>query len=284
MKLTITTILAAILLTAGGQALAAGPPAVPVGLNAGLGCSAQCIQKALVSPTMTGGRLEVGTDTPARIEVRISDQAPGFIDGKPWIPNPDFAAHTVSYYTSRLFQIDGLAAGTLQHILVTATDHEGRKAYRLGTFRTVEPPPLPPAVQAQTVRVTFYKVKIRDDADSPGKGEIALDFCAAGDCGIGEGAYVKLGSGQTYTALDTRVVAVVNGELGLRVDGDEYDFATANDRGSARLTVDLDDLEDDVVAGDYGNMPYGHDAYVSFQSPSRDKLEFRVYAWIDVAD
>jgi hypothetical protein len=284
MKRTITTILAAILLTAAGQAVAASPPAAPVGLNAGLGCSAQCIQKAWVTATMTGGTLEVETDTPAWITVKVSDQAPAFIDGKPWIPNPDYHAYTVSSYTSRLFQITGLTAGTNQHILVTATDAEGWTAYRLGTFRTVDPPPLPPAVQAQKVTVTFYKVKIRDDADSPGKGEIAFNFCAAGDCGDGEGAYLKLGSGQTYTALETRVVAVVNGEVGLRVDGDEYDFATANDRGSARLTVDLDDLEDDVVGGDYGNMPYGHDAYVSFQSPSRDKLEFRVYAAIDVAD
>lgn len=283
MKRTITTILGTILLMTGGQALAAGPPVAPVGLNAGLGCSAQCIEKALVNPTMTGGSLLVETDTPARIAVRVSDQAPGFIDGKPWIPNPDYAAHTVSYYTSRLFQISGLAAGTKQHILVTATDAEGRTAYRLGTFETLDPPPLPPAVSAQKVSVTFYKVKIRDDADSPGKGEIAFDFCAGGDCGIGEGAYLKLGTGQTYTALETRV-ATASGELELWVNGDEYDTFSANERSSPGLTVDLDDLEDNVLGGDYGGMPYGHDAYVSFQSPSRDKLEFRVYAAIDVAD
>ena len=31
-------------------------------------------------------------------------------------------------------------------------------------------------------------------------------------------------------------------------------------------------------------MPFGHDAYVVFQSEPRDYLEFRVYAWIDLAD
>ena len=82
MKRTITTTLAAILLTAGGQALAAGPPVAPVELNAGLGCSAQCIEQALVTATMTGGTLRVETDTPARISVKVSDQAPAFIDGK----------------------------------------------------------------------------------------------------------------------------------------------------------------------------------------------------------
>jgi hypothetical protein len=282
MKRTLTTIVTTIALTAGGQALAAGPPVAPVGLNAGLGCSAQCIQKALVTPTMTGGTLRVETDTPARITVKVSDQAPGFIDGKPWIPNPDYHAYTVSAYTSRLFELTGLAAGTTQHIQVSATDHEGRTAHRLGTFRTLDPPPLPPAVQAQEITVTFYKVKVVDDADSPGKGEIAFDFCAGDDCGIGEGAYVRLGTGQTYTAHETRVVHA-SGELELWVNGDEYDFASANDRGRARLVVDLEHLEDDVVGGDYGNMPYGHDAYVSFQTPARDKLEFRVYAAIDVS-
>jgi hypothetical protein len=284
MKRAITTILTTFLLTVGGQAFAAGPPVAPGGLNAGLGCSAQCIQKALVTPTMTGARLEVETDTPARIAIRISDQAPGFIDGTPWIPNPDYAAHTVSTYTSRTFQIDRLAAGTRFHILVTATDAEGRSAYRLGTFETLDPPPLPPAVQTQAVRVMFYKVKIKNDADSVGKGEIALNFCVKGDCGIGEGAYLKLGSGQTYAALETRTVADGSGEIELRVDGDEYDFATANEHSSPRLVVDLDDLDDNVVGGDYGNMPYGHDAYVSFESPSSDSLEFRVYAWVDVVD
>jgi len=282
MKRTMTTILGTILLLTGGQAVAAGPPVAPVSLNAGLGCSVQCIKKALVTPTMTGGSLLVETDTPARIAVKVSHQAPGFIDGKPWIPNPDYDAQTVNYYTSRLFELDGLAAGTTQHILVTATDAEGRTAYRLGTFETLDPPPLPPAVSAQKATVTFYKVKIRDDADSPGKGEISFEFCTEDECGgPGEMPYRKLGTGQTYTALETRAVAA-SGEIELRVGGDEYDFTTADDRGSASLVVDLDDLEDDVIGGDYGGMPYGHDAYVSFQSPSRDKLEFRVYAAIDV--
>ena len=52
MKRTISTTLAAILLTAGGQALAAGPPVAPVELNAGLGCSAQCIEQAPVTATV----------------------------------------------------------------------------------------------------------------------------------------------------------------------------------------------------------------------------------------
>jgi hypothetical protein len=280
MKRTITTILTA-LLVAGGQALAAGPPAAPVGLNAGLGCSAQCIQKALVAPTMTGGSLEVETDTPARIEVWVSDQAPASIDGVPWIPNPDYFGQTWNRYTSFTFGLDGLAAGTEQHILVTATDQEGRTAYRLGTFRTLDPPPLPPAVHGHTVKVTFFKVKVLNDADKRGKGDIDLRFQLGGEEVLG--AYRHLESGQTYRPpLEAHTVHVEAGRLvRLGILGLDYDRGD-DDVSNPYALVDPENLADQVAGDDYGGMPYGHDAYVVFQSEPRDYLELRVYAWIDV--
>jgi hypothetical protein len=283
MKRTITTTLAAILLTAGGQALAAGPPVAPVGLNAGLGCSAQCIEKALVTPTRTGGSLEVETDTPARIKVWVSDQAPGFIDGTPWIPNPDYFGQTWNRYTSFSFGLDGLAAGTPYHILVTATDAEGRTAYRLGTFRTLDPPPLPPAVQGHTLKVTFFKVKILNDADKGGKGDIDFRFKLDGDDVLA--VYKKLESGQSYRPpLEAHRVSVAVGQLlRLEVLGIDYDRGD-DDVSNPSVLVDPEQLSDHVLGDDYGGMPYGHDAYVVFQSEPRDYLEFRVYAWIDVAD
>jgi hypothetical protein len=287
MKRTITTILTA-LLVAGGQALAAGPPVAPVGVGAGLGCSAQCIEKALVKPTMTGGSLEVETDTPARIKVWVSDQAPASIDGVPWIPNPDYFGQTWNRYTSFTFELDALAAGTTQHILVTATDQEGRTAYRLGTFRTLDPPPLPPAVQGKTVKVTFFKVKILNDADKPGKGEILLNFFVGDEHVHTTWDYKKLGSGQSYRPpLEEHAVPVVAGqELELRVNGSEHDgndsSGIGNDTTTTFTRVDPDHLEDQAF-GDYGGMPYGHDAYVVFESEPRDYLELRVYAWIDLA-
>jgi hypothetical protein len=289
MKRTITTILGAILLTAGGQALAAGPPVAPVGLNAGLGCSVQCIETALVTPTMTGGTLRVETDTPARIAVKVSDQAPGFIDGTPWIPNPDYFGQTWNSYSSFTFELDGLAAGTLQHILVTATDADGHVASRLGTFRTLDPPPLPPAVEGNTLKVTFFKVKILNDADKPGKGEILLSFKVGDDVVYSMNDYKKLNSGQTYRPpLESHTVSVVAGRKArLQVDGVEHDgndsTGIGNDHSNPFTLVDPTHLEGQVYGDDYGGMPYGHDAYVVFESEPRDYLEFRVYAWIDVS-
>jgi len=290
MKRTITTILGTILLMTGGQALAAGPPVAPVGLNAGLGCSVECIDKALVTPTMTGGTLRVETDTPARITVKVSHQAPGYIDGMPWIPNPDYFGQTWDRYTAFTFELDGLAAGTTQHILVTATDSEGRTAYRLGTFRTLDPPPLPPAVQGHTLKVTFFKVKILNDADKPGKGEILLSFRIGNEVVYSMNGYRKLGSGQSYRPpLEAHTVSVVAGhKLRLQVNGAEHDgndsSGIGNDLSSPFTRVDPEHLEDQLLGDDVGGMPFGHDAYVVFQSEPRDYLEFRVYAWIDVGD
>jgi hypothetical protein len=282
MKRTITTLLTA-MLVAGGQALAAGPPVAPVGVGAGLGCSAQCIEQALVQPTMTGGSLEVETDTPARIKVWVSDQAPASIDGIPWIPNPDYFGQTWNSYTSFTFELDGLAAGTTQHILVTATDHEGRTAYRLGTFRTADPPPLPPAVQGKTVKVTFFKVKVKNDADKGGKGDIQFRFELDGEDVLG--AYRHLESGQTYRPpIEAHTAHVEAGRL-LRLEVLGIDFDKGDDDVSSPYAlVDPEHLSDQVLGDDYGGMPYGHDAYVVFESEPRDYLEFRVYAWIDVAD
>lgn len=97
--LRIATFMIGLLLTTGAVA-AAAPPTPRIGLGSGLGCGAQCIKKALVTPTMTGGSLEVKTDTAARIKIWVSDQAPGSIDGKPWVPFPDDYLETWNYYFS----------------------------------------------------------------------------------------------------------------------------------------------------------------------------------------
>jgi hypothetical protein len=239
---------------------------------------------------MTGGSLLVETDTPARLTVKVSDQAPGSIDGMPWIPNPDYFGQTWNRYTAFTFELDGLAAGTLHHILVTATDSEGRVAYRLGTFRTLAPPPLPPAVQGRTVKVTFFKVKIKNDADKPGKGEILLSFWVGDDQVHSTNSYKKLGTGQSYRPpLTAHTLSSADGETTtIAVTGKEHDGNDSsgidNDRSSAVAFLDLANLSDQVLDGDYGGMPFGHDAYVVFESPPRDYLEFRAYAWIDVAD
>jgi hypothetical protein len=201
----------------------------------------------------------------------------------PWIPNPDYFGQTWNSYTERTFELDGLAAGPTQHILVTATDSDGRTAYRLGTFRTLEPPPLPPAVTGKTLRVTFFKVKILNDADKGGKGDISLAFKLGGESVFAD--YKRLESGQSYRPpLETHTVSVAAGQLvRLEVLGLDYDRG-ADDVSNPYVLVDPENLADQVLGDDYGGMPYGHDAYVVFESEPRDYLEFRVYAWVDLAD
>ena len=73
--------------------------------------------------------------------------------GSPWVPFPDDYLETWNYYFSHTFSLDSLTAGTLYHIVVSATDHEGRTAYRVGTFKTVAPPPASAGHRARAATV-----------------------------------------------------------------------------------------------------------------------------------
>lgn len=309
----IATLIIGLLLTTGAVA-AAAPPTAPVGVGAGLGCSAQCIKKAWVTPTMTGGSLEVKTDTAAKIKIWVSDQAPGYINGKPWVPHPDDYLETHYYYFSHTFSLDSLTAGTLYHIVVSATDHEGRTAYQVGTFKTLDPPPLPPSAHheaGRTVLLTLWKVEIRDDADhdccvTPNRGEIRFDYFLQGERRH-RNDEKKRATGSSFRPRDvSSPISLENAPqiIAVRVLGRERDatIPTSFDSSGAggwgcddtkmsgvvwnvscaHLVFDLDNLHDEVPDGDYGGMPFGHDAYFVFESPDEDYLEFRVYAWVDV--
>ena len=301
---TILTVTAAALV--GATSSLASPPAVG-DLSAGLGCGAQCIRKAAIAPTMTGGTLAVRADVPAIYTVKISDQAPAFIDGKPWIPFPDLAKNTWLPALGHTFTLDGLAAGTRYHILVTATDTEGRTASRLGTFETLAPPPLPPAVHHEVERevlLTFWKVEIQKDGDRVGKGELELDFIVEGDVVLGWGRKkVKAPtSTQPHAPEWPIVIEAAPEELGIRVLGRECDNATksncaweAGDTGCgeesrwdvtcAEGAVDLTAPAGGALPPNFGtNMPAGHDRYFVLNSQPDEKLQFVVYGYLDVVE
>jgi hypothetical protein len=211
----------------------------------------------------------------------------------PWIPNPDAATQTWLRARSHTFALEGLVPGTLYHILVTATDAEGRTAYRLGTFKTSDPPPLPPAVHHEngwTVFVTFWKVKVLNDADKRGKGEITFRYALNDEVVDGDGQR-KLKSGQSFRPHAPEWPHVVDnapGLLDIKVGGTECDAlgwdcleeacgdsgcgtlppTSDSDQALAHVTLDVDDLSHGALPGNFGtDMPPGHDAYVIFESP-----------------
>ena len=103
------------------------------------GCAAQCITKAWLTPNATtpNPALEVTTNTPATIAVRVSTSAPVIDpDGNPFFPGVAPIASSAPGYTQWDTVVGPLKAATDYHIIVTATDADGGVSYRSGTFRT----------------------------------------------------------------------------------------------------------------------------------------------------
>lgn len=295
---TLLTLAASLVLAA----VANAGPGEPGQLNAGQGCAAQCITTALVDPGMADAAIRVESSVRATFTVAVSDQAPGAIDGVPWMPNPDAFGRTYIRTRSHRFALDGLLSGTTYHVLVTATDANGRKATRVGTFRTDDPPPLPPAAQADlAAQVTFWKVVVLNDADKgANRGEISFDYSVAGR-GVHWNGQRKLKTGASFAPQDrsTPFTVPLEGDtVDLRVRGIECDGA-----GNGRCPLEVGDIscisegntdracasvsiDPAAPAGAlppaYGtDMPYGHDAYAIFETQGT-YLRFRVYAFVDL--
>jgi hypothetical protein len=132
MKLAQTTI--TILLAAATTALAVATSAAaaegPVEGAAG-GCALQCIEKALVTPTASSAKVEIGTTVPAKVVVTVRRLSN--IGGP-----PDTTATGPLFRTTRTLFLHGLQPETTYRIRVTATDASARVAVRVGTFETRE--------------------------------------------------------------------------------------------------------------------------------------------------
>lgn len=110
------------------------------------GCAAQCITRAWLTPNATtpNPHLEVETNTPAAIAVRVSTAAPLVDpDGNPFFPGVDPIATSAPGYTTWETVVGPLQPGTDYHIIVTAADVDGGVSYRSGTFRSTTPIALP---------------------------------------------------------------------------------------------------------------------------------------------
>ena len=260
------------------------------GLSSGAGCAAECIQKALFTqskPAATIANAEFRTAVDARIHVSLARDAAG--------------NHVVStqqspgYVRSWQTQFGGLDYGRRYHVVVRATDREGRQSIRQGTFKTVQ----------ASVLVTIHKLKVLSDGDKHGKGELRFGYWGGGQP-LGAQGFQKIKSGSTVNAklngagrpgVYHRTSANGNPELRIFVNAQECDTVLmkncpveasppeaihdARAGGVYKLTQLLGG---GALPGWYGTgvqQPAGHDAYVVF-STTQHYVKFLVLATVDV--
>lgn len=117
-------------------------------------CAFQCISSGVVRPGVSYDtvRLEVRTTVAANLKVALSTQPPEIVGGVPSV-TPEVAVFVpTGLATSWDLDVAPLAADTVYHAVVSATDAQGRTTRRVGSFRTGEAPPI--AFRAQVNRVT----------------------------------------------------------------------------------------------------------------------------------
>jgi hypothetical protein len=271
----------------------------PDTLDSGLGCSVQCITKALVTqqqPDASSARVDIRTATVAHIQIDVSRDKPVEVAGglaqydvvsRQWTPSP-----TKSWTP----QIGGLDLGTRYYVVVRARDAQGRVSLRQGSFRTV----------SGTATVTLHRIKVLNDGDKVGKGELFFSLWVDDQLEWSTGLR-KLGSGDTTNVnppgssrpgFAFQVSANGHAELSLDMVGEECDavrkkncvqeaFAmhTFSDWASAAGRFDVSDLlEPSTLPGWYGTgvtAPSGHDGYFVFGTTDR-YVKFLVLATIDL--
>jgi hypothetical protein len=269
------------------------------GFSSGLGCSVQCIQKAVpVGIGPTAAVFEVKTYTPARIRVLV-----GRDPAVQQVVSTSQSAGLVTFLTAGANPLD---PGTRYYVSIQATDAAGHTALAWGSFKTVE----------QKVQVTLWKIKVISDGDKGrARGELSFDYWAEGSWRHGENSFHKRSSGDTFTvrAVGTSragltMLLPANGpdpKVDIRVYAEECDgparmkncvresmFGLAphgggdiggNDFATAGGLFSLNAL---LTAGalpaNFGmDMPAGHQGYFAFET-TQYHVKFRVYAFADV--
>jgi hypothetical protein len=263
-----------------------------VGLSAGLGCKADCLERGtLTSDANVPGRarLALRATVPVTFQVLLvaRDASGRLLDQR--------GASTGAGRTSYATTIDGLLTGTRYTVRAKATDADGHVRSEHGVFRT----------RSAKALVTVHAIRILDDADKGGNaGEIDLDLVADGDVFWNMG-FRRIDSGTTVaprmpgtSRAGVWTTVSVDGleQLTLQAGGVECDWsilshcereagAVGSDwQASVATQVDLGDafVSDDALPPGYGTgLPAGHDAYAIFETTDHS-LKFRVYATVDV--
>jgi hypothetical protein len=272
----------------------------PDTIDSGLGCSVQCITKALVSqqqPDASTARIDIRTSTQAHIQIDVSRDKPVQIAGgglaqydvvsRQWTPSPTKA------WTP---QVGGLDYGTKYYVVVRARDAQGRVSFRQGSFRTV----------SATATITLHRIKVLNDGDKVGQGELFFRLFVDDEHAWGTGLR-KLSSGDftnvnppgsSRPGLPFQVSANSDAEFSLAMVGEECDEVFKKNcliEGGAITNFpqwaiaagrfDVSDLlKPSALPGWYGTgatAPAGHDGYFVFGTTDK-YVKFLVFATIDL--
>jgi hypothetical protein len=258
-------------------------------IDSGLGCAAQCIQQAWFSQTKPAGTIanaKFKTTTDARIRMLVARDS-----ARREVVSDQLSPGLVRSWQT---QVGGLDYGRRYYVSIHATDAQGRTAVRKGTFNTV------PA----SVLVTVHKIKVLNDGDKWGKGELIFRYFVDGKERADSGFH-KIDSGSVVDARVTgtsrpgvvfRYPANGNAKFNLVVYGEECDAvlmkncvveygAPSGQYAGAGGTFDVSSiLAGGALPGWAGTgvqPPPGHDAYVVFGTTDK-YVKFLVLATVDL--
>lgn len=159
------------------------------------GCSTGCITHAAVGDiAIESAHLTVATSMPATIEAWLSTSP---IDESGQIPTATDPTHhftTPADWTQWELAMGDLADETTYHVLVRATDENGKRDHQVGSFTTLEAPPVP-------VRVSVDRIDVSNSGDVIGRGEVRFAFAYDGHL-VGQISEQKLKDSATLRPTD----------------------------------------------------------------------------------
>ena len=263
-----------------------------VGLSAGVGCKADCIERGTAKAHGTQvGRVDfdVRLTEPGRIELDLyRSNGNGSLVLQRTITSSN-GVETMKHAAR------GLMTGTKYTVRLKATDGRGQSRIEWGSFRTAK---------ARAI-VVFHKLKVLADGEV-GRGEIAFHYLVEDTLIEGNG-YHKIGSGDTVAAVaggtsreTVTIETSIDGQrnLDVAVRGDECDsvwmkncrsevWSVSDTYGTAGAAFNLQALlnpDGELPSGFGTGLPAGHDGYLVWEEDGTyddEDLRFLVYATVD---
>ena len=169
------------------------------------GCSAGCITHAVVGDvSIDSANLTVATSLPATIEAWLSTSP---IDRSGQTPTVTDASHhftTPADWTTWKLAMHDLTDETTYHVLVRATDENGKADHQIGSFTTLKALPTP-------VRVSVDRINVSNSGDVIGKGEVRFAFAYDGNL-VGSISEQKLSDSATLHPTNHNFITTALGK------------------------------------------------------------------------